>query len=315
MRAGRRTGRHATSQSKRHEPDGGAAKPADPSAPADSPARDEVPPERTRWFSRPYARMAVITGLTVAVVVTVTPANGAATDIATKFAHDVRQLVAPSRTAKPFVGTAAVGALFTTAPGGKLSSHFCTASVIHSPGLDLLITAAHCVTGVTGTIDFVPGYREGAGPYGIWQVTKVYADSAWNSSQSQDDDVAFLKVSKPGSSTPIEDVTGAEQLATGRPLRELVEVIGYPDSSDAPLVCENWTSQPMQDQLEFDCGGYTNGTSGGPFLANVDQANGQGTVIGVIGGYQQGGLTPEVSYSAAFGGNVAVLYHQAVAGG
>jgi hypothetical protein len=71
----------------------------------------------------------------------------------------------------------------------------------------------------------------------------------------------------------------------------------------------------MTGQLEFDCGGYTNGTSGGPFLSEVDPVTGQGLVIGVIGGYQQGGDTPQVSYSAVLGANAAVLYQQAVAGG
>ena len=70
----------------------------------------------------------------------------------------------------------------------------------------------------------------------------------------------------------------------------------------------------MAGQLEFDCGAYTDGTSGGPFLADVDPATGQGAVIGVIGGYEQGGDTPEVSYSSVFGANVAALYADAVAG-
>jgi hypothetical protein len=38
-------------------------------------------------------------------------------------------------------------------------------------------------------------------------------------------------------------------------------------------------------------------------------------VIGVIGGYQQGGDTPQVSYPAVLGANAAALYEQAVAGG
>jgi hypothetical protein len=38
-------------------------------------------------------------------------------------------------------------------------------------------------------------------------------------------------------------------------------------------------------------------------------------VVGVIGGYEQGGDTPQVSYSSAFGANVAELYKAAVAGG
>jgi hypothetical protein len=71
----------------------------------------------------------------------------------------------------------------------------------------------------------------------------------------------------------------------------------------------------MRDQLEFDCGGYPNGTSGGPFLSQVDPSTGQGQVIGVIGGYEQGGNTPEVSYSAVLGSNAAALYQRAVAGG
>ena len=71
---------------------------------------------------------------------------------------------------------------------------------------------------------------------------------------------------------------------------------------------------PMTDQLEFDCGGYTDGTSGGPFLTNVSSTTGQGTVVGVIGGYEQGGDLPQVSYSSAFGAKVAALYKAAVAG-
>jgi len=47
----------------------------------------------------------------------------------------------------------------------------------------------------------------------------------------------------------------------------------------------------------------------------VNPLNGQGIVIGVIGGYEQGGLTPQVSYSAMFGANVMALYEMAVAGG
>jgi hypothetical protein len=38
-------------------------------------------------------------------------------------------------------------------------------------------------------------------------------------------------------------------------------------------------------------------------------------VIGVIGGYQQGGDTDAVSYSAVFGDRVASLYQEAEAGG
>ncbi len=275
-------------------------------------ADENGPSARARWFSRPSARATVVITLALGALVTVTPASGAAGEIATSF---VRYLGSTSRNGQAFEGTPAVGALFATS-AGKLSQHFCTASVINSPHGDLVITAAHCVTGTSGTVAFVPGYHNGVAPYGVWTVTKVYVDHAWSSSANPDDDVAIVKVKKHGARAPIEDVTGAEELATGDPaIRELVQVIGYPDSSNQPIACRNWLKEPMTDQLEFDCGGYTDGTSGGPFLSRVDFTTGQGTVIGVIGGYEQGGDTPQVSYSSVFGSNVAALYRTAVAGG
>jgi V8-like Glu-specific endopeptidase len=278
------------------------------------PEEDSGPRRRKRWFTGPSATAALVTALSVAIAVAVTPAAGAAGHIADGFARAVRQMASSSHSAQPLSGTPAVGALFTSS-AGALGSHFCSASVISSPHGDLIITAAHCASSTTSAMVFVPGYDHGSTPYGVWTVTKIYEDQSWKSSADPDDDAAILQVSQPGSIVPIEDVTGAEQLIPGTAVRQLVEVIGYPDTSDGPIACRNWTSEPMADQLEFDCGGYTDGTSGGPFLADVNSATGQGTVIGVIGGYEQGGNTPQVSYSSVFGANVAGLYSEAVAGG
>ena len=277
------------------------------------PGADSGPRKQARWFSRKSAATVLITVLAVGAAVTVTPAEGAAGDIASSFAQVVRQLVSTSQNGKAFAGTPAVGALFTTSHG-RLGRHFCTASVVHSPAGDLVVTAAHCVSGTSGLV-FAPGYNRGGAPYGMWAVTRIYTDRSWKASSDPEDDVAFLRVSQSGSTVPIEDVTGAERLETGMPARQLVEVIGYPDATNEPIACRNWTREPMSDQLEFDCGGYTDGTSGAPFLAEVNPVTGQGTVIGVIGGYEQGGLTPQVSYSSMFRANVAALYRLAEDGG
>jgi V8-like Glu-specific endopeptidase len=288
-------------------------------APAETgPARHRGPrrrAHRTPRIFRSPPRAGLITATAVGVLVTFTPASGAASDIATGFARVVRHLAAPSENGHPFSGTPAVGALFTTS-SGQLGQHFCTASVVDSPAGDLVMTAAHCVTSASGTIDFVPGYDHGSAPYGVWTVTKVYVDQAWRSSASQDDDFAFLRVSDPRSSTPVEDETGADKLVTGTPaVHQLVQLIGYPNSESQPVTCQNWLREPMRDQLEFDCGGYTDGTSGGPFLSGVNPSTGQGLLIGVIGGYEQGGNTPQVSYSAVLGASAAALYKTAVADG
>ena len=79
--------------------------------------------------------MALVTALAVGAVVTLTPANGAASNIATGFVRAVRHLAAPSRNGQAFAGTPAVGALFT-ASAGRLGQHFCTASVVDSPAGD-----------------------------------------------------------------------------------------------------------------------------------------------------------------------------------
>jgi V8-like Glu-specific endopeptidase len=217
-------------------------------------------------------------------------------------------------TGQPFGGVAAVGALFTEA-NGKLGAHFCTASVVDSKAGDLAVTAAHCVDGKNAALVFAPDYANGKTPYGLWPVTKVYTDSAWDASQDPNHDVAFLRLSDASDGTPIENLTGAETLATDAPAGQAVEVIGYPDGATEPVWCSGLVKGFSATQFEFDCGGYPDGTSGGPFLTGVDAATGQGTVIGVIGGYQQGGDTPQVSYAAVFGAAVAQLYATAEAGG
>jgi V8-like Glu-specific endopeptidase len=230
------------------------------------------------------------------------------------------QMTGYSPSSHPFSGVAAVGALFPAgSPTGSVNglatggTHFCTASVVDSPAGDLAVTAAHCVTGTNGPIVFVPGYHDGQAPYGTWLVTRVFTDAAWASLSDPDNDVAFLRLAPNTAGASIQSVTGGERLVTGSPDVAVVKVIGYPNETDTPVWCVNWTHAFSRTQLVFDCGGYPDGTSGGPFLIDVSPATGKGSVIGVIGGYQQGGDTEAVSYSIVFGATVASLFHDAEA--
>ena len=275
-----------------------------------------------RWMARRARsitqRVRVLTVLATAVVygtVLLVPASVGAAEVTHRpDGLAPRPLPTISSTSQAFGGVTAVGALFTLS-AGRLGTHFCTASIVRSVHGDLAVTAAHCVTGTQGQIAFVPGYANGKEPYGVWPVTAVYTNQAWRSSQDPDDDVAFLRVSNASGGVPVEDVTGAERLGVGWRDPALVQVIGYPDGAGQPLSCVNLTKRFSPTQLEFDCGGYTDGTSGGPVLADASTASGQGTVIGVIGGYQEGGDTPDVSYAPAFGAAVTALYQSAEAGG
>jgi V8-like Glu-specific endopeptidase len=263
---------------------------------------------------KPSVRVVGAGLLAVLAITFATPADGGTKNLAARFANVVGLLPSSSHTGKAFGGTPAIGALFTTA-NGKLGTHFCTASVVNSPQGDLIITAAHCLSSTPGTVAFVPGYANGSSPYGIWYVSRVFEDDAWSSSASPDDDVAFAQVVQHGTNTRVEDVTGAEDVGIGLPAQELARVVGYPNGTSEPVVCQNWTRAFSASQLEFDCGGYPDGTSGGPFLVKVDRSTGQGTVFGVIGGYEQGGDDPAVSYSVAFGSRIGSLYKQAQATG
>lgn len=282
---------------------------------------------RLRQRARAGRARLVLQALAITAVLTAAVAlpagGGAASGLAGRVAGGIsRFFTSPgaSREGQPFGGVAAVGALFLTHGPGQLGQHFCTASVVNSPGGDLALTAAHCLSGSNGqaenagTLVFVPGYVNGEAPYGVWHVTHVYTDAAWQGSQDPDDDIAFLKIAPAPDGVPIEDVTGAETLGTSWPAHTYVRVIGYPDGAARPVWCENWTEKFSPTQLMFDCGGYTDGTSGSPFLADASASSGQGTVIGLIGGYHQGGDTPSVSYSVVFGPAVARLFKAAEAG-
>jgi V8-like Glu-specific endopeptidase len=184
---------------------------------------------------------------------------------------------------------------------------------VHSPHENLLITAAHCMIGKhlqpAGSIVFAPGYHGGKFPHGVWQVTAKFVDTRWSSERDPNDDVAFLVAGRPG--RHIEKYTGAEFLEADQKLPVRVNVIGYPDTTSRPITCtgpaRSYDPGKLR-QIVFDCGGYTDGTSGGPFLAHVRAKTGLGSVIGVIGGFQQGGNTPSISYSSKFRANVLALY-------
>jgi hypothetical protein len=264
---------------------------------------------RGGWaFRRGCLVLAMAAGFTLAAVgLIATPLDQ---DLDTT-AAGAQSLVPSSQTqGVAFAGTPAVGALFTITSGGGLGGHFCSASVVDSPARDLIVTAAHCVGG-NGQFAFVPGYHNGQTPYGVWRVTRVIVDPSWISSANPNADVAFLVVTGQDGAK-IQDVTGGERLGIGQPPGQDVRVVGYPQGSNAPIRCDNLARAFGATQLVFDCGGYTDGTSGGPFLEDVNRTTGLGTVIGVIGGYEQGGDIASVSYAARFGALVADLYKTAI---
>jgi hypothetical protein len=183
-----------------------------------------------------------------------------------------------------------VGALFT---GG---AHFSTGSVIACPGRDLILTAAHSLTGKDpADVTFVAGYGVAEVPP-VFQLTRVFFPPLWLAERNIDNDFAIAQVTP--ALTPLMPLS----IATGwRQAQPSVVVPSYPDAMSTQLVGEGTTEAFGASQMMFRYDGYTDGTSGSPFIVYGDN------VIGALGGYQQGGDTPDVSYAACFRENMAQL--------
>ena len=69
----------------------------------------------------------------------------------------------------------------------------------------------------------------------------------------------------------------------------------------------------MSRKLQGKVAVITGGTSGSPWITRFDPVTRTGAIVGVIGGYQEGGDTPAVSYSAYLDSDIRKLYQEATA--
>ncbi len=210
-----------------------------------------------------------------------------------------------------------IGALYS---GGARPRHHCTGSVVDSPHRDLVVTAAHCVpdaaAGLGGGLVFAPGLRAGGtADAGRWQVRASVVAPSWLAGTDPSVDVAFLVVD-PLDGREIQDAVGGNPISFDHAGDGPVQLIGYPTDDDVPVVCDGDGQRSGLDQLRVYCPGFSSGTSGSPWLSGAQDGAagaGSGSVIGVIGGYERGGSTPDISYSSYFDSRVRDLYDQAVA--
>jgi V8-like Glu-specific endopeptidase len=211
-------------------------------------------------------------------------------------------------------GLPTVGPLFGH---GLNRPHSCTASVLLSPRHDLILTAAHCVSGTGAGWQFVPGYDRGATPYGVWTVSQAYVDPSWLRNQDPQHDYAVLRLARQqlaGRSVGVQDVVGGGNVIAlaPRPGQRLT-VPAYPAGiDDRPIDCAV-TDYDTGGYPSFDCAGYVGGTSGAPWLI-ATPSRAVSLVAGVIGGLHQGGCVDYTSYSSAFSPDTYRLWLRASVG-
>jgi len=163
----------------------------------------------------------------------------------------------------------------------------CSGSVINTSAGNVVLTAGHCVIdpgpGTNATnIVFIPGYRDGAEPFGEWPATSFATTPQWQSTTSTGDpndadeagDMAMLTLAnRPGDGATIQSVVGAVGIAFNQSRSQTYMEYGYPaecpyDGSrlyelTAPLAANDFSFSPATMGITSD---FTGGSSGGPWL-------------------------------------------------
>ncbi|WP_330342554.1 trypsin-like serine peptidase [Streptomyces sp. NBC_00557] len=228
-------------------------------------------------------------------------------------------------TAEHILGLPSVGTIFTydTDPTTqRMHAHHCTASVVESPGRNLILTAGHCDG---GKAVFVPMYAAektlDKQTFGFYRVAKFFTDNRYvhNSKKPISDlDFSFGRLEPSRSGKQAQDVVGANTLVRTPGYLNKVTLLGYPashDPEDHPVRCPTQTEAlPGFYQIQAKCRGMWGGVSGGPWFSKVDWAKGTGEIIGNVGGYNGGGNDDDVdwlTYSPMHGDWFFRLYDEA----
>ena len=258
---------------------------------------------------------------------TIIPAVAAAAALTCGVLAAGAAVAAPGPATRPSAAPAAAqtwnSPIGTLAHNNAGTGHFCSASVVNSPHHNVVLTAAHCVyndVNLKTPIWFLPDFANGKpnDTYGRWQVSKVIISGNYRHLASSPYDYAFL-VLKPFKGGNAQDRTGALiPLANIGPLDTPVTIAGYNNNMASLSWCGSQVNIARPGGVSYlygKCGrsgtdpeGLDNGTSGGPFIEN-----GTKRVIGIMGGYLQGGPDPWNEYSAWFQGDFVNLYNRALA--
>lgn len=184
------------------------------------------------------------------------------------------------------------GKLFFTADG---LNYVCSASAIRHKKItknkNLIATAGHCIRyGGTWSrnIAYVPRYKNGKAPKGVWRGVKVTTFKAWANKEAWNRDHAVVRV-KPRRGKSLVKATAGNKIRVGAP-RALkgVSIVGWPAESpyngEFAYKCKGATKRdkfyPRSSDSTMRKCNMTGGASGGPWYSKL-RKNKKGVVYTV----------------------------------
>jgi V8-like Glu-specific endopeptidase len=220
---------------------------------------------------------------------------------------------------------AAVGKVFFTLGG---ADYVCSGTLAGG-ARPVVATAAHCVSGGPGASGdkrwathwlFVPGYREGAMPYGEFTAQRFLVEPAWTGPQggSEQYDVSFVQITgiKPdGKPSAVRPPAGLPVRFAGSQDAAVDQggyIFGYPAEPPYTGLFQNYCAGLVTaagGSVHTSCQ-MTAGDSGGPWLAGFSPRTGRGTIVAVSTYKLSNDM--KVLYGAVLGPAARGLYQQAL---
>jgi V8-like Glu-specific endopeptidase len=198
----------------------------------------------------------------------------------------------------------------------------CSGTAVRSANESVVITAAHCLNGgasdrwFSGEAAFVPAYRYGQRPFGIFPARWIDTTKQWRADRGNPNyDVGALVVGRNEAGESLTEAVGGVKIAWGLKPEQDFSVHGYPAEEpfdgETQRICgaagylghdPHSLAYPGPLNLAASCG-VTGGASGGGWLVRGDTLNG----VTSYGYFDQ--RSPD--YGPYFGMEVARLYGRA----
>lgn len=198
----------------------------------------------------------------------------------------------------------------------------CSGTAIHAGNQSVVFTAAHCINSggrhgrwFPGQWVFIPAYRYGQRPFGVFPARWLDTTKQWRRSGSENFDVGAAVVGRNGNGETLGEAVGGDGIAWNLKARQTFDVHGYPVEEpfdgetqricrDMPFLGHDPASFlfPGPLNLAVPCG-VTGGASGGGWTIDG------GTLSSVTNYGYFDDASPD--FGAYFGKEVARLYGRA----